>query len=263
MARRIVDAGFPLTLWARRPASLEPFADTRAAVATTLPDLGRACDLLCVCVVNDDDVADVLRGPEGALTGMAPGGIVVIHSTVHPRTVLQLQADFPHLRVVDAPVSGGGQRAECRDLLVMVGGDEAIVDCCRPVFDTYAGAMVHLGPLGAGQQGKLLNNALFTAQIGLVADVYDIARRHCLDTAGLTTVLADGSGRSYAVEVLGSGGERIETMAQHAAPLLAKDVGILSELLGRDSSGVLAAADDALARLGFGRTASVVGREQV
>ena len=67
MARRIIDAGFPTTLWARRAASLEPFADTAAAIAATPAELGAACDVLCLCVVDDAGVEEVLRGPDGAL----------------------------------------------------------------------------------------------------------------------------------------------------------------------------------------------------
>ncbi len=67
MARRIIDAGFPTTLWARRPESLEPFADTPAAVAGSLGELGAASDVLGVCVIDDAGVDEVLRGPDGAL----------------------------------------------------------------------------------------------------------------------------------------------------------------------------------------------------
>ena len=67
MARRIIDAGYPTTLWARRPETLEPFADTAAATAATLAELGAASDVLCVCVVADAGVDEVLRGPHGAL----------------------------------------------------------------------------------------------------------------------------------------------------------------------------------------------------
>src|SRR5881275_359101 len=116
MARRIVDAGYATTLWARRSASLEPFADTAAASAATLAELGAAVDVLCVCVVDDAGVDEVLRGADGALATIADGSIVVVHSTVHPATCLRLQEEFPALRIVDAPVSGGGHKAAAREL---------------------------------------------------------------------------------------------------------------------------------------------------
>jgi 3-hydroxyisobutyrate dehydrogenase-like beta-hydroxyacid dehydrogenase len=84
MARRIVEAGFATTLWARRTESLEPFRDTPAKVAPSVAELGAASDVLGVCVVDDAGVDEVLRGPAGALEAMTDGSIVVIHSTVHP-----------------------------------------------------------------------------------------------------------------------------------------------------------------------------------
>src|SRR5262249_5281786 len=105
MARRIVDAGFPTTVWARRPDATAAFAGTGAAVARDLVALGAASDVLGVCVVADADVEQVLDGPDGALAGMAAGGIVVIHSTVHPDTCRRLQRRHPALAILDAPVS--------------------------------------------------------------------------------------------------------------------------------------------------------------
>ena len=184
MARAIIDAGFPTTIWARRPESLTSFTDTPATVATTPRELGLRSDVVGVCVVADDDVDAVLRGPDGVLAGLAPGGIVLVHSTTRPETCTRLQSDFPHIQVLDAPVSGGGHRAALRELLVMVGGDASAFDRCRPVLETFANPLVHLGPLGSGQRAKLLNNALFAAQLGLVADAFAIARQHGLDADG-------------------------------------------------------------------------------
>jgi 3-hydroxyisobutyrate dehydrogenase len=239
MARRIVEDGFPTTLWARRPESLEPYNGTGAACAADRRALGAASDVLCLCVIGDADVDGVLRGDDGALAGMAPGGIVVIHSTVHPDTCLRLQADFTDLHFVDAPVSGGGHMAAARALLVMVGGDDHVVDRCRPVFDTFADPLVHLGGLGAGQAAKLLNNSLFTAHLGLAASTFSLAGNLGVDLDALTKVLSAGSGRSYAGEVIANSGHSLSVMAELAGPLLAKDVGILSDLVGRNSSEML------------------------
>ncbi|HTR69389.1 MAG TPA: NAD(P)-dependent oxidoreductase [Mycobacteriales bacterium] len=242
MARRLIDAGLPVMLWARRAASLEPYAGTTAARATTRVALGAGSDVLCVCVVNDADVDDVLRGPEGALAGMDSGGVVVVHSTTHPDTCRRLQADFPRLRFLDAPVSGGGQRAADGSLLVMIGGEEEVFHEVEPILATYGDPLVHLGPLGSGQEAKLVNNALFTAQLTLVADVFELADTRGLDLAGVAAVLRDGSGRSYAAEVLGASGYRLDSLADLAGPLLRKDVGILSELLAPSSPLVVEVA---------------------
>ncbi|MBV8951214.1 MAG: NAD(P)-dependent oxidoreductase, partial [Actinobacteria bacterium] len=254
IARRILDAGFPTTLWARRSESLAPYAGTAARIATTRAELGAESEVLCVCVVGDADVDEVLRGTEGALAAMAPGGILVVHSTVHPETCRRLQEDYPLLHVLDAPVSGGGQRAAEGQLLVMVGGAPAVFEQCRPVLATYADPLVHVGPLGAGEEAKLLNNALFSAQLGLAADVFALAVERGLDPAGLSTVLREGSARSYAADVVAGMGFRLEALAPAAGPLLAKDVGILAELVSPATPRVVQAADAALALMGCARS---------
>jgi 3-hydroxyisobutyrate dehydrogenase-like beta-hydroxyacid dehydrogenase len=250
MARQIVDAGFPTTLWARQATTLEVFADTAATVAANLRDLGAASDVLGVCVVDDTDVDEVLRGTDGALAGMAPGSVVVIHSTVHPETCTQLAADHPHLAFLDAPVSGGGHKAAAKELLVMVGGDVEVLDRCRRVLETFADPLVHVGPLGTGQVAKLINNALFTAQLGLAADVFGVGRARGIDPTALGAQLLAGSGRSYALEIVAGAGHTLERMAELAGPLLAKDVRILVELLAPSRPSVVDVATDALRAMG-------------
>jgi 3-hydroxyisobutyrate dehydrogenase-like beta-hydroxyacid dehydrogenase len=180
--------------------------------------------------------------------------VVIVHSTVHPDTCRRLQTDFPSLHVLDAPVSGGGHRAASGDLLVMVGGDRETLERCRPMLATFADPLVHVGPLGSGQEAKLLNNVVFTAQLGLAADAFALAIDRGLDVAGLTTVLLDGSGRSYAAEVVAGAGHRLDAMAANAGPLLAKDVGILADLLSPKTAAVIDVADATLARMGVART---------
>lgn len=253
MARRIVDSGYETTLWARRPESLEPFADTDVSVASTPSELGAASDVLCVCVVDDVGVDEVLRGPDGALASMADGSIVVVHSTVHPTTCVRLQSDFPRLHIVDAPVSGGGHKAAVKELLVMVGGEANVVERCRPILETFGDPVLHVGPLGSGQEVKLLNNMVFTAQLGLAAEVFVLADKRNLDQAAVATTLAAGSGRSYAAEVVAGGGFNLDGLAAFAGPLLAKDVGILADHAALTDSTLLHAADAALDRMGVPR----------
>ncbi|EUA51075.1 NAD binding domain of 6-phosphogluconate dehydrogenase family protein [Mycobacterium xenopi 3993] len=97
--------------------------------------------------------------------------MIAVHSTVHPNTCRELakKAAARGVSVIDAPVSGGGDAAAEGRLLVMVGGDRDVVEQCRPVFETYAAAVVHLGDVGSGQTTKLLNNLLFTANLATAA----------------------------------------------------------------------------------------------
>ena len=231
MARRIVDEGFPLTLWARRPESVEPFAGTAATVASTPADLGARSDVVGVCVVADADVEDVVLRPDGVLAGMAPGGVVAVHSTVHPDTCRRLAARAAErgVAVVDAPVSGGGLAAAQRRLLVMAGGEDEHVARCRPVFETFADPVIHLGPLGSGQTAKLLNNLVFTAQITLALDTFSFADRLGVDGAALAQVLAHGSGGSRAAAILAATGFDT-TGLRGAAELLRKDVDLVLDV---------------------------------
>ncbi len=254
MAQQIVDAGYATTLWARRPETLEQYEGTSAIFAASPAEVGSASDVLCVCVVDDAGVDEILRGDAGALSTLADGSIVVIHSTVRPSTCIRLQADHPALRILDAPVSGGGHKAAARELLVMVGGDEATLDECRPILETFGNPVLHLGPLGAGQEAKLLNNTLFTAQLALAAEVFDVASQRGLDQASVAQILATGSGRSFAADIVGGSGFNLDSMAAGAGTLLAKDVGILAAHTGLTDSPLLNAADAALERMGVPRT---------
>jgi 3-hydroxyisobutyrate dehydrogenase len=231
MARRIVEEGFPLTIWARRPESVEPYAGTAAKVASTPADLGAASDIVGICVVADSDVEQVLLRSEGVLAGMAPGGIVAIHSTIHPDTCHRLaeQAAERQIAVVDAPVSGGGGAAAERKLLVMVGGEDEHVARCLPVFETFADPVIHLGPLGSGQLAKLLNNFVFTAQLAVAFETFAFADRLDVDRAALAEVLAHGSGGSRAAATLAATGFNVNGL-RGAAVLLRKDVGLMLDV---------------------------------
>jgi 3-hydroxyisobutyrate dehydrogenase len=263
MARRIIDAGFPVTLWARRPATLEPFADTGAAVADTPAKLAAACDLVCLCVRDDADVEAVTGGPDGVLAGLRTGGVIAVHSTVHPDTCRRLASAAAAAcdgRVIDAPVSGGNPAAAAGHLLVMIGGDEATVEYCRPVFASYGDPVVHLGPLGAGQVTKLLNNAAFTAQLAIADSLLALGRTLGVDPARLGEVVSEGSGQSFALERFASAGGTLGRIAWHAGPLLDKDVRLLIDLVNTADAStanrataagdtLLTAARDALASM--------------
>ncbi len=112
----------------------------------------------------------------------------------------------------------------------MVGGDEETVEFCRPVFASYADPIVHLGPLGAGQVTKLLNNAAFTAHLGVAASLLSLGRSLGVDPVRLAGVISDGSGNSYALERVASAGGTLDRIGGHAGPLLRKDVQLIADL---------------------------------
>jgi 3-hydroxyisobutyrate dehydrogenase len=232
MARQIAEASFPTTLWARRPASLEPFADTAAKIAESPAALAASSDLVCLCVVGDADVEEVTRGENGVLAGLKPGGVIAIHSTVHPKTCHELaeRAGAQGISVIDAPVSGGAPAVAERRLLVMVGGDIDVVERCRPVFETYANPIVHVGDLGSGQTTKLLNNLLFTANLGTAATALALGEALGVLPDRLTDVISRGSGNSFALNALGGDTGGLDRLAGLAGTLLQKDVRLIADL---------------------------------
>ncbi|GFG51212.1 6-phosphogluconate dehydrogenase [Mycolicibacterium agri] len=226
MARRIVDAGYDLTVWARRAATLEPFAGTAAKTAQSPAELAAVSDLVCLCVVGDDDVREVVGGDSGVLAGLAAGGIVAIHSTVHPDTCREIAvvAAAQDVSTIDAPVSGGGPAAETGRLLVMAGGEADIVERCRPVFATYSDPVVHLGPLGSGQVAKVLNNLLFTANLGVADSTLQLGEALGIPRDRLCEVITRGSANSKAVGSIAGFGGSLDRLASMAGALLQKDV---------------------------------------
>jgi 3-hydroxyisobutyrate dehydrogenase len=251
MARRIVEGGYETTLWARRPASLEPYADSAAKTAGSPAELAAASDLVCLCVVGDDDVRQVLYGETGVLAGLASGGIVAIHSTVHPDTCREVaeKAAAQGVSVIDAPVSGGGPAVEEGKLLVMVGGEDEIVERCRPVFATYADPIVHLGAVGSGQVTKILNNLLFTANLGSAMSTLELGQSLGVPRDRLCEVLNGGSATSKALSSITVFGGSLEGLAPIAGALLQKDVRHAASIAANASAAegsVFTAADTAL-----------------
>jgi 3-hydroxyisobutyrate dehydrogenase len=231
MARRISEAGHPLILWARRPESLKPYADTNAQIAESIAALGAACDHVGVCVVDDAGVESVCNE---LIPAMKPGSRIVIHSTIHPDHCQQLAAKAAAcgIALLDAPVSGGGPAAAAGTLTVMVGGDAVVLEAARPVLESFAGLIVHLGDVGAGQTAKLVNNTLMAANMALAHHALASGDTLGIDRKALSDLIKASSGRSFAMEVYA----RMPNPRSfnHGGKLLAKDVGLLGALLGDD-----------------------------
>jgi 3-hydroxyisobutyrate dehydrogenase-like beta-hydroxyacid dehydrogenase len=223
MARRIIEAGYEVTLWARRPSTVEQFADTPARVAATPAELAAASDLVGICVVDDADVESVVNG---VLDGLAPGSIIAVHSTVHPDTCRRL-----------------AERASQQGV--------ALIDA--PVLATFGDPVVHLGPLGAGQTAKLLNNLLFTAHLGTARSLLALGQALGVEPLRLGEVIGHGSGNSFALSRILAAGGTLDRIAAHAGALLRKDVRLvaaLADAAGAPTGAVQASADAALAAMG-------------
>jgi len=240
MAERIALAGLPLTVWARRPEVLAPFVEQGAQAAGSVAELGAACDIVGVCVVDD---AGVIAVCDELIAAMAPGSAIVIHATVLPETCVAIadKAAAKDIAVLDAPVSGGGPAASARTLTVMCGGDPEVFARAKPVFETFGGMIVLLGPLGAGQRAKIVNNALLAANMGLAQAALSAGEGLGIDRAALADLIKASSGRSFGFEVFA----RLPAPAAfaHGAPLLVKDVNLLKTILpGHDGAEALSTA---------------------
>jgi 3-hydroxyisobutyrate dehydrogenase-like beta-hydroxyacid dehydrogenase len=258
MAQRIIDRGLATTLWARRAATLEPFT-TRAEVARDPFEVGRSSDVVGICVTDGAAVREVALGARGVLAGMAPGSVLAIHSTIDPGECVAIAdaAAARGVRVIDAPVSGGGAVAAAGQLTVYVGGDPDAVALARPVLETYGSAIFYMGALGSGMRTKLLNNALVAAHFALAHDAFRLGTAAGLDPTTLADALRSGSGRSFSMEVfLGLGS--FDAIADHVGPVMAKDVGLFArETAGSaDRTTLLEAADRFLHLIGHPREES-------
>jgi 3-hydroxyisobutyrate dehydrogenase-like beta-hydroxyacid dehydrogenase len=258
IARRIAEAGHPLTLWARRDATLEPFEDTGAKTAGSPAELAADSDVIGICVTGDADVEAVTGGDDGILAGIREGTIIAVHATVHPDTCRRLAAaaEAKGAHVLDAPVSGGAPAASAGKLLVMVGGDDETVARATPVFGTFGDPVVHLGPLGAGQVTKLLNNTVFTAHLAVAASLFELGKSFGVDPARLGEVISHGSGNSFAASTIAGRDGSLEPLAGHAGPLLRKDVALtagIARAAGVDPGLILDVADTALEQMRVSR----------
>ena len=235
IARRMVDAGFPLTIWARRAESFDPYRDTAATFAGSIAELGAKVDHVGICVLDDTGVRAVCAE---LIPAMRPGALVAIHSTVHPDTCIEM-ADLAAkhgVALIDAPVSGGRPGAEAGTLAVMVGGAEEAFARARPVFESFGTTIVHLGDVGTGQMAKLINNSLMAANLALAVHALNAGAVLGIDRQALIDLIRVSSGRSMAFDVAAR--MTSPSAFHHGAMLLAKDIRLLGEVMGNDPAAM-------------------------
>ena len=270
MARRIIDAGHEVSLWARRAQTLEPFADHDYRRAADLSQLGRQSDVVGVCVFADADVREVVlgsEGPEGSedsggglLEAMAPGAVILIHSTISAGTVLDLaeHAAERGVWVMDAPVSGFRQRAESGDLTVMVGGPAEAFERAHPVLRAFGSHILHLGPVGSGLKVKALNQVLLLANMNAAALALEAGRALGLDPEATAATLRSATGGSFGLDIIVSRIMVDPDFATLAAKVAAKDLAIYQETA--QAAGVPGGELSRIASQGSHFLASLAGR---
>lgn len=192
MAARLAASGTPTVVFDLRRDACERLAAAGAQVARSGADLAARADLIGICVRDDADVRDVVLGADGILAGAAPGTLLAVHSTILPRTAIEL-ADACRARgvdLVDAAVTGGRAAAANGTLCCMIGGDGALVERYRPAARHLASRIVHTGALGTGAATKLCNNLvlylsyLAAAESTALADAAGISRDVLFEVTG-------------------------------------------------------------------------------
>ncbi|MET0934234.1 MAG: NAD(P)-dependent oxidoreductase [Mycetocola sp.] len=232
MARAVAESRFPLHVWARRVASLDAVAGLPHDIDPSLAALGAASDIVLLVLRDDDDIEGVLT-VGGLLDAMRPGSVLVNHGTGDPQVALRFAAlaAAQDVAFLDAPVSGGGPGAEARTLTTIVGGGRDAFAIAEPVFDTFSSSVVYMGASGAGQQAKLLNNALTMTNLRNAEEVFAIASRTGVDIAALQRLLATSSGGSFIIQALGR--QITPALAPHLQGLMRKDIEHFADALGR------------------------------
>jgi 3-hydroxyisobutyrate dehydrogenase len=162
--------------------------------ATSAAEVARASDIVHVCVMTKDDLAAAVFGVNGISEGAAAGKVLIDHSTTEVATTKEFAARLAAdsgMRWVDAPVSGGPPAAEAGTLAIMVGGDEADVTAVRPVLETL-GTCTHMGPLGAGQITKMVNQVLVLSNYCVLAEALVLAEAGGVDASRIPAALGAG-----------------------------------------------------------------------
>jgi 3-hydroxyisobutyrate dehydrogenase-like beta-hydroxyacid dehydrogenase len=162
MAKQLLKLSEAVWVFDVVPAACAELAAIGAHVAASPAELAKQCRIIGICVRDDKDVDSLLYGPEGIFANAAADTIVAIHSTVTQDATLRWHRDGAvlGLHVIDAPITGGAGGAAAGTLCYMVGGDEAIIERCRPVFLCSGSKIVHGGPIGTGIALKLCNNLM-------------------------------------------------------------------------------------------------------
>ena len=183
MARRLTSWAGGLTVCDANPDATRSFGERGIHVAATPAEVAERATVISIMVRDDAQVTDVLAGDGGILSTARPGTVVAVHSTVEADTPARLAAlaAAHDVRLVDAPVSGGGMGAASGTLSLMVGGSDDAVAAIREPFGTFADLIAHLGPVGAGTRAKLARNLITFAAFAAAGEAMALAEASGVD----------------------------------------------------------------------------------
>jgi 3-hydroxyisobutyrate dehydrogenase len=239
MAGHLALAGHDVTVYNRSAAKAQAWvAEFKGRSAATPREAAAGCDIVFCCVGNDDDLRSVVLGADGALAGMKPGAIFVDHTTASADVARELyaQAKAQGLAFVDAPVSGGQAGAQNGLLTVMCGGDAAAFDVVRPVAMAFSRAFTLLGPSGAGQLAKMVNQICIAGLVQGLSEAIAFGQKAGLDMNQVLEVIGKGAAQSWQMD------NRGKTMIQDkfdfgfAVDWMRKDLGLVLDEAKRNGA---------------------------
>ena len=232
MAGHLVRAGHTVTVFNRSAHRAEAWqAEYGGQVASSPAAAAADQDAVMVCVGNDDDVRAVTTGKHGALRAMRKGALLIDHTTTSESLATELAdaAAVSGVAFIDAPVSGGQIGAENGVLTVMVGAEISAYEAALPLIESYAKSVRRMGPVGAGQLTKMVNQICIAGLLQGLSEGIHFAERAGLDVAGAMEVIAQGAAQSWQMN------NRAETMIKgefnfgFAVDWMRKDLGIAIE----------------------------------
>jgi 3-hydroxyisobutyrate dehydrogenase-like beta-hydroxyacid dehydrogenase len=235
MAGHLAKAGFAVTVFNRTRSVAERWQQVYGGtVAATPAEAAAGVDVACVCVGNDDDVRSVVYGDDGVIAGLPSGAVLIDHTTTSASLAEELYnaCHGADRRFLDAPVSGGQAGAENGVLTIMLGGDKSTYESAQPVLDCYARKTRLMGPAGAGQRTKMVNQICIAGLLQGLSEGLCFAEKVGLDIDAVVDVIGKGAAASWQME------NRHATMAAGDF-----DFGFAVDWMRKDLGIALAAAD--------------------
>jgi 3-hydroxyisobutyrate dehydrogenase len=204
MARNLLGAGYPLTVYNRRRERAEPLAAEGAIVADSPREAAQGADIIISIVADDDASRAVWLGDDGALAGAARGAVLIESSTLTigwVRELARLVADRG-CELLDAPVTGSRLQAAAGQLVFLVGGSDAALERALPVLAAMSRDVIHVGPSSSGALIKLINNFMAGLQAASLGEAMALAREGGLDEAKTLEILTNGAPGSPLIRTL-------------------------------------------------------------
>ena len=233
MAYNLLKAGLDLTVHNRSRPKVQDIAAAGATAATSSAEVTRQCDIVLACLPDIATSEEVFLGPDGVMANARPGQIIVDHSTVGIDTSKACAgaADAKGAMFLDAPISGGTERAENATLVIMAGGPEEAFAAALPAFDAMGGTVRHTGPTGTGTTVKLVNQLLVGVHTLAAAEAMLMGTKSGADPALVYELVSSGWGQSFMLD-RNSSVMLDQTYEDARAPVrtILKDLGLIQEL---------------------------------